>query len=216
MKIPARTLLAIGGFAAVCLLWFLLHRPSPPLPPKPQTAAKPPAVKKRHIVAAKAEQPLMPQVPDLTPAQQRTVDEWMQHNSDWRSLNSLEAFNEMHMSAFQSLRRDEGWKHRLKQAASLARIAQGEAAATPENTAVVFNFDKIFANENDRRLYASALVAGDRKAIEDIYISRMWAIATEQHFNSNATESGGLNPIQMTDELREQLRREFAKDKEGR
>ena len=119
----------------------------------------------------------------------------------------------MHIETFQSLRRDEDWKHRLKQAAALARKTQGDETATPENTAVVFNFDKIFADEQTRCLYASALVAGDRKAVEDVYISRMWAIAAEQHFNPDAGENGGLSPIPMTDELREQLRKELGSGK---
>ncbi|MBK8037974.1 MAG: hypothetical protein IPK22_12725 [Verrucomicrobiaceae bacterium] len=37
---------------------------------------------------------------------------------------------------------------------------------------------------------------------------RMLAIAAEQPFNPNATKEGGLKPIPMTEELREELRKE--------
>ena len=144
------------------------------------------------------------------------MDDWLRDHPDWRSLNEFAPFNELHNTVFQSLRRDDDWKHRLKRAAALARAAQGETGATPENTAVVFNFDLIFGAESDRRLYVSALVAGDRQAVEEIYISRMWAIAAEQQFNTDATKAGGLNPIHMTDELREELRKELAKEPEPR
>ncbi|MBL9132169.1 MAG: hypothetical protein JNG86_13280 [Verrucomicrobiaceae bacterium] len=212
MKTPVRAFFAIAFIVAMGVLW-LLVRPSPPKAVV-APAAQPRVVKKDSsaIPSAKPEPPPAPRLPDLTPAQQRTVDDWLQRHRDWRSLNAFAPFNELHMSAFQSLRRDDGWKHRLKQAASLARMAQGDATATPENTAVVFNFEQIFRDEQDRRLYASALVAGDRQAVEEVYISRMWAIAAEQHFRSEATQSGGLNPIPMTDELREELRKELAKD----
>lgn len=203
----------IATLVAIGVPWLHRRQSKPPAVPAAEAKAHP-AAKQTSVSPRKPEPPPAPDLPELSLEQQRTVDGWILQHPDWQSLVRFEPFNDLHQEAFQSLRRDADWKHRLKQAAALARVAQGDSGATPENTAVVFNFDKIFADADTRRLYVSALVAGDRKAVEEIYISRMWAIATEQHFNAGATEAGGLNPIQMTDELRRELKKEFESDKE--
>jgi hypothetical protein len=202
-----RTVLLICLLLTACLSVFWLYRPAAvqpvkrtsPQPPKPQVVQPPPKPRPEALQEPEVE---------LATSQQATFDRWMRECRDWESLEENEEFSELHMATFQSLIRDTEWKHRLKQAASLARKAQGDESATPENTVVAFDFSRIFDSEDDRRRYAAALIAGDRRAVEELYIDRMWDIAAEQHFNPDAADQGGLTPIPMTDEIRERLRKD--------
>lgn len=144
----------------------------------------------------------------LSAEQERMLARWTRLGGDWGSLIQNEEFASLHAQSFSAMMRNKAWRMKLKQAAVLARKAQGEETATLENTAVIVDAKTVFARPDDALRYARALLAKDDQAVEELYLERMWAIAAEQHFNPNATKEGGLKPIPMTDELREELRKE--------
>jgi sugar phosphate isomerase/epimerase len=153
----------------------------------------------------KLEPPPEPETPALTAGQQRTLDAWTRRGSDWESLCRVPEFKERHYTVFNSLLRDGAWKMRPKEAASLARKMQGEEHATPENTAVQFDFKAIFNSEKEALAYATALASEDRRAVEDYYITRMWTLAAESHFNPDTTITAGLKPMEMTPQIKRAL-----------
>ena len=194
----------------LCLIAFWLMRPAW----EPKETKKPVSESNRMVldtpkpkVAPRPRRDSEEKLPSLNPEQQHTLDQWLRKSGNLESLLKLEEVEVKHATIFQSLIQDADWKMRLKKAAALARQANGEPHATPENTAVRFEFDRIFADEASRRRIATALAADDRKAVGEIYIDRMWALAAEQYFNVEATKRGGLMPEEMTPELRRQLER---------
>lgn len=53
--------------------------------------------------------------------------------------------------------------------------------------------------------YATALASEDRRSVEDYYITRMWTLAAESHYNPDATKDAGLKPMEMTPQIKRAL-----------